>query len=129
MGNIAIHHNVIVRAPGLLHMKYTMAELAEELRMPYSTLKDWCLKFDVPQARDLQNHVWIIGTEFAKWVVTMKKVKRQKVLLVNQAYCMRCNVIVEMQQIESLHIKGKLIHFKGFCPNCGCKINRAGRDE
>ena len=38
---ICLPHSVIVRAPILLPMLYTIPELAQELRTPERTLRDW----------------------------------------------------------------------------------------
>jgi len=41
MKNIRLPHKAIVKAPGLLPMLYKPSELAAELDVPVSTLKDW----------------------------------------------------------------------------------------
>jgi hypothetical protein len=39
--HVSLPHTVIVRAPGLLPMLYRPAELADDLEIPESTLRDW----------------------------------------------------------------------------------------
>jgi hypothetical protein len=121
-----IPHRVIARAPSLLPMLYTMREITEELGIPQSTLRGW-LAHGAPCRREGKNRVWIHGQEFAAWIHRQRKPKRQERLSDDQAYCLRCNQVVQLSAIEKRPIKGKLVHFKGRCPNCGAVINRGGR--
>jgi hypothetical protein len=120
-------HAVIVKAPGLLPMLYTALELAEELGISARTLRDW-LDAGAPHQRDSRNHIWINGVTFSQWVQDQRKSKRSVKLLDNQAYCLRCKAAVELVSPERRVIKGKLIHIKGVCPQCGCVINRGARN-
>ena len=124
-----IPHLVIVKAPGLLPMHYTPREIAEELGIPESTLRDWILR-GAPHFRDDHNHLWINGQKFAAWVEDLRNAKNHRArrrLKEDEGYCMRCNQIVKMVDPVVRHIKGQLYHLKGQCPNCGCAINRGGR--
>ena len=123
---IQLTHSVIVRAPGLLPMLYKVSELAIELHMPERTLRDW-LDDGAPHQRDQRGQIWVYGPEFSSWVKDKRKPKKENKLADHQAYCFRCKQSVEMQNARTRHIKGKLIMTKGICPQCGCKINRAGR--
>ena len=123
---IRLPHAVIVKAPGLLPMLYKVSELAVELHLPERTLRDW-LEKGAPHKRDQHGQIWVYGPEFSLWVAGMHKPKREKKLTKNQAYCFRCNQIVDMQNASSRSIKGKLIMTKGVCPQCGCTINRGDR--
>ena len=125
---IKIPHIVIVKAPGLLNMMYKASELAEDLTIPESTLRDW-LEAGAPHHRDSREHIWIRGTEFAGWVESMRKTRAKQPLADDQAYCFRCRKVVNIENVEIRKNIGKLIHFKGICPDCGCKINRGGRSE
>ena len=119
-------HSVIVKAPGLLQMEYKVREIAEELDTPDRTIRDW-LKGGAPHLRDSQGHYWIRGDEFAAWVKAQKKSKSKRKLSDGEAFCFRCNKVVRLVDPEMKKIKGKLVHFKGKCIDCGCKINRGGR--
>jgi len=123
---LKLPHSVIIKSPGLLHMKYKVSELAQELGIPDRTLRDW-LKRGAPHQRDSRNHIWVVGIEFAAWVKAQKKNKKSRKLGADEAYCFRCNKIVSLVDPETIKIVGKLVHFKGRCINCGCKINRGGR--
>lgn len=124
-----IPHMVIVKAPGLLPMQYTAHEIAEELCIPESTLRDWFLR-GAPHFRDEYNHLWVNGQKFSAWIEEKRKAKAHRSsrkLKEGEGYCLRCNQIVEMLDPIVRHIKGKLYHTKGQCPACGCTINRGGR--
>jgi len=126
---VKIPHFVIVRAPGLLPMKYKISELAEELDIPYRTLYDW-LDLGVPHERDVRNHIWINGQEFAKWVSINRKTKASiQKLEDDQAYCFRCNRVVQFVSPTIIHAKGQLIFIRGKCPICQGKIVRGGRQH
>jgi hypothetical protein len=104
-------------------MLYKVSELAGELDVPERTLRDW-LDAGAPSQRDELNHIWINGKVFSQWVEGQRKPKRVIKLLDHQAYCLRCNMAVELQTPQCRAIKGKLVHIKGICPQCGCSINR-----
>jgi hypothetical protein len=123
---IHMPHNVIVRSPGLLPMLYRVYELATELGIPERTLRDWLIA-GAPFTHDKGEPIWINGKDFATWVVTQRKVKRDRKLKDDQAYCLRCNDVIEIVNPEVIHVKGKLINIKGTCPICGTIINRGGR--
>jgi hypothetical protein len=126
MKRIKLPHSVIVKAPGLLPMLYMVRELVDKFAIPERTFRDW-LEMGAPHSRDKQSHIWIEGREFAAWVASQRKPVKAKSLTDNQAYCMRCNEVVEMLMPEIIHIKGKLVNIRGQCPQCGCTINRGGR--
>ena len=123
---IKLPHCVIVKSPGLLPMLYKVSELAADLHVPDRTLRDW-LEMGAPCIKDGSNHIWINGREFADWVTSHRKPKRERRLTDTQAYCLRCNQVVEMVGPEVLPLKGKLVNIRGTCPNCGCVINRGNR--
>ncbi len=123
---IKISHQVIVKAPGLLPMLYNVRELAEELGMPERTLRDWLLR-GAPHNWDARRHLWVNGEEFTGWVKAQHSQRKRTKLADGQAYCLHCNQVVQLSAIEKRPIKGKLVHFKGHCPNCGAVINRGGR--
>ena len=107
-------------------MRYTVRELSEAIGVVERTLRDW-LTAGAPHSRDRKGHTWIDGREFAEWVASMRKPKREWKLQDHEGYCLRCNVVVEMVKPELNHIRGKLFVHRGKCPNCYCTINRGGR--
>lgn len=119
-------HQVIVQAPGLLPMLYTLREISTELGVPDSTLRDW-LDAGAPHHRDDRNHIWINDVRFAAWVKTQQTPRPVRKLGPNEAYCLRCNQVTQLLLTEIRPIKGKLIHIKGKCSQCGNTINRGDR--
>ncbi|HSF83590.1 MAG TPA: MerR family transcriptional regulator [Anaerolineales bacterium] len=118
-----LSHNVIVKAPGLLPMLYTVRELANELGMPERTLRDW-LKRGAPHSLDEQRRTWINGQEFAGWVVAQRRQHRRIPLSDDEGYCLRCNQAVKLRDPVVIPITAKLVHIRGICPICQCVINR-----
>ncbi len=118
-------HKVIVKAPGLLPMLYKVRELAGELGIPESTLRDW-LKRSAPHYRD-KGHLWIYGPEFSDWVKANRKQKREKRLSDTQAYCFICKADIEIVNPKIVPIKGELVSIKGTCPICRGKVSRGAR--
>jgi len=57
----------------------------------------------------------------------MRAPKKPRKLRDDEAFCMRCNRVVQMTEISTKPMQGKLILIRGKCPNCGCTINRGGR--
>ena len=123
---IKISQKVIVKAPGLLPMLYKPSELAKELCIHRRTLYDWLNKNGAPYTRDAHNHIWINGEDFAQWIAKYKKETHRK-LEENEAYCMRCKKIVQLEKPTIIPIKAKLINIRGICPFCQGTIVRGGR--
>lgn len=123
---IHLPHQVIIKAPGLLPMLYTVHELSEYLGMPERTLRDW-LKSGAPHTRDGRQRIWINGQEFAGWVVAQRRQRRRTPLGDDEAYCVRCNQAVKLRDPVTIPIKAKLVRIQGTCPTCLCVINRGGR--
>ena len=123
-----IPHAVIIRAPGLLPMLYTLGELASVLGMPYNTLRGWLLS-GAPHERDDNGRLWINGEIFAAWVRDQKLEKKRQKLAKGEGYCMHCNQarIIDSPQIHS--VKGKVKYIRGNCPVCKSTINRGFRDD
>ena len=57
-------HNVIIKAPGLLPMLYTLREIWEELDIAESTLRDW-LQLDVPHLTQGQVVVFSLQSQIS----------------------------------------------------------------
>jgi hypothetical protein len=129
MTQLKLPRSVILRAPALLPMLYTVSEVSALLEIPDRTLRDWLALYGAPYTRDEKDHIWINGILFASWVDEMRKKKpitRVK-LATNEAYCLRCNQAVKLIKPVMKPIKGKLMLIQGRCPDCGTTINRGGR--
>jgi len=124
-------HSVIVKAPGLLPMLYKVSELAADLSIPDRTLRDW-LEAGAPHLRDHGGRIWVNGRDFSEWVEETRKNKHKSdrpKLNSDQAYCLRCNAIVQLIDPTRVHVKGRLYFIKGTCPHCGCRLNRGDSDD
>lgn len=123
---IRIPHNVIVRAPGLLPMLYTLPELVSELGIPYSTLRNW-LDAGAPYIRDNRGHIYINGQNFAAWIKEKKKQAKPNKLSAEEGYCMHCNQVVPFFHAQVYQVSKKLIHKVSKCPECNGKVIRGDR--
>ncbi len=121
-------HAVIVRAPGLLPMLYTVRELAGELSMPERTLRDW-LHHGAPHTHDRLGHIWVDGKAFMAWVVSQRKKAAHARLQPGEGYCMNCNRIVMMLHPTRRPSSGKLVYIQGVCPHCDGKVTRGARRD
>jgi hypothetical protein len=121
-------HAVIVRAPGLLPMLYTVRELADELSMPERTLRDW-LHHGAPHTRDRLGHIWVDGQAFMAWVASQSKKDNRDKLQPGEGYCMNCNRIVMMIRPTHHPSAGKLVYIQGICPHCQGKVSRGARRD
>jgi len=119
--SIRLSHSAIVKAPGLLPMRYTLRELAEELSIPVKTLNDW-RDLGLPCDRDERGHVWICGTEFAAWIEGIRQQQRRK-LKPHEAYCVACRRVVAAVETRIEHLP-RLSRLKGACPQCGHTVIR-----
>jgi hypothetical protein len=115
-------HRVIVRSPGLLPMLYKTGELAEELAIAPRTIREWVRK-GMPHQRDARGHIWINGTEFARWVEIQRSLKRGPDLEADEAYCLRCRRAVELVNPTRL-VSGKRALLQAICSQCGATVNK-----
>ena len=127
--HIRLPHTAITRAPGLLPMLYRPAELAEELGVPVSQVHRW-VKQGLPSSHDKRGHLWIIGTELASWIETMRQLKHKSEpsLAGDEAYCVRCRKPVKLDT-AAVTIEGRRALLTGICPECGSPIYRAKRHD
>jgi hypothetical protein len=125
---IRLSHAVIVKAPGLLPMLYTVRELADELSMPERTLRDWLLH-GAPYTRDRLGHIWVNGQDFAAWVFGQRRKAPGGKLQPGEGYCMTCNRVVGMLQPTQRTSIGRLAYIKGVCPDCHGKVTRGTRRD
>lgn len=123
---IRLPHSVIVRAPGLLPMLYTLSELEAELGIPARTLHDWLDK-GMPHQRDPRGRIWIDGSQLAVWVQTVRttRSKRSK-LNPDEAYCFHCHKPAKLVA-SVVQPQGKQALLQGTCPECGTTIHRGIR--
>jgi hypothetical protein len=123
---LKLPHSVIVRAPGLLPMLYTLSELEEELGVPARTLHDW-LDRGMPHQRDARFHIWMDGRQLAIWVQTVRAARSKRPRLnPDEAYCFRCHKPAKLV-VSVVQSQGKQALLQGNCPECGTAIHRGIR--
>jgi uncharacterized protein with PIN domain len=117
-----IPHSVIVRAPGLLPMLYTLNELEEELKISWRIIRGWLQK-DLPYQQDGRGHIYINGRDMAAWVCEVCRSRPRRKLDASQAFCVRCHKPVTLADAQSYR-QGTIARYSGVCPECGTVINR-----
>ncbi len=115
-------HLAIIRAPGLLPMWYSPSEIEEELGVDARLVRDW-IKCGLPHERDERGHIWIDGRHLAAWIATMKNTGKRPTAHSGEAYCVRCNQVVEMRKPKTMH-QGRRTYLRGTCPVCATQICR-----
>jgi hypothetical protein len=115
-------HSVIVRAPGLLPMLYTLNELEEELKISSRIIRDWLQK-DLPYRQDGRGHIFVNGQDLAAWVSHVQQSRPRRKLDAGQAFCLRCHKPVTVANVQPYR-QGIVVRYRGTCPECGAAINR-----
>lgn len=113
------------RLSKLLHMEYTLRELATELNCSVDQLKHTC-ELDCPHRVDSRERVWIIGDEFSRWYAT-RKAQRKIKLKPDEAYCLRCRAAVPLHVEQVISGKHGTRREVGTCPICNATVNRIRR--
>lgn len=116
-------HDVIVRAPGLLPMRYKPAELADELRVTAATIRGWVNHYSLPHERGGHDEIWIVGTDCAQWIDAQRKGRRRIRLKLGEAFCFNCDKPVRyMNPTEK--VLGNRVMISAECAICGRTVNR-----
>jgi hypothetical protein len=114
--------SVVIRSTGLLDMLYKPSELSEQLGLPLRTIRTWA-KLGMPHHRDSQNHLWINGTNFARWLQSFRTQRPRVKLAEDEAFCLRCRSRVKLLQ-PVVSYRTRPPRLSGLCPLCGGKVNR-----
>jgi len=108
----------------LLHMEYTVTELAEEIgcarRVIQRAVAEAC-----PHRRE-HNRVYVVGDCFASWYgATCAQDEAVKVALGDdEAYCLRCRAARKMvDEVIEANSPGVVL-VRGRCAVCGARVNR-----
>src|SRR5690242_21886596 len=110
MPRIQLSHSVIVKAPGLLPMLYTVREISKDLDINDRTLRDWIQNYDVPYTHDSRGHIWLNGREFADWVEKNRtaNIAGKTDLEENEFYCVSCRQGVILANFRTVRFRGKV---------------------
>jgi hypothetical protein len=113
----------------LLFMEYRPSELAEELDISTKTIYDSYLPAGLPHRRDSYGNIWIVGTEFSKWAMTVLEKgeryasQRKQPVGDNQAYCLKCDGVKDYAKItRRVTLSKNRIMVYGICSGCGSRM-------
>jgi hypothetical protein len=120
-----LRRDQMARLGRLLEMRYRPSELASEIGCHPDTVYRSFIPSGCPQERDAQGHIWIIGTEFAKWA--REAVSSEHTTLADgEAYCLKCNKPVKMKGKITVKPTNRYLELMtGHCPECNSVVNRA----
>lgn len=129
LANIKVTRGNAMRLKSLLHMEYKPTELAQEIGISTDTLYRSYLPAGAPCKVDTKGNIWIIGDQFAKWVMDYSKVNRRKApkekMEQGEAYCVACRKVVNLLNAKMQKPNARNIAtFTGKCPECGRKVTR-----
>ena len=127
--SIPLSHAIITHAPSLLPMHYRLSDLAEDLHVSTSDVRE-LLRSGAPYERDTRGHIWIPGVEFAAWVAAAKRMneKRKQKLQPDQAYCFGCRKPVKLNDPKITKF-GNSPLLSGICAECGSLVHRGANDD
>ena len=122
-----LQHTHIVKLGRLLNMMYKPNEIAEEIGVNKDTVYRSYLPAGLPHTRDEQGNIWIHGPAFVSWAKeTVAKKKSDRAGLPDgQAWCMKCNRPVLLNNPKTKIINRYLEMQQAPCPYCGKTVNRA----
>ena len=115
----------LIRLGRLLNMMYKPSEIAEEIGVTTETVYRSYLPGGAPFERDKAGNIWLHGTSFAAWVLSVNGKRKLGALEAGQAWCLRCRKAVPLVR-PRMRFEGRYVKiFQGKCETCGAKINRA----
>lgn len=118
----------VIRMSRLLHMKYRPSEIADILGVNVDTVRRSYLDAGCPFERDTNGHYWIVGTAFKTWageIIAERKRKKNKPMLENEVWCLKCNQRVELIKPTIKKVNHHLELLQSKCPVCDTRVNRA----
>lgn len=120
---------IVVKMGKLIHMRYKPAEIAGIIGVSVDSIYRRYLPAGAPCEKDTQGNIWIIGDVFAGWarscVRTTAGGPAKTPMQAGQAYCTRCNQVIDLQAIKRSRPNARgVISISGRCPLCKGKANR-----
>jgi len=112
----------------LLHMKYTPAELAQEIDCATKTVYRRYIPEGCPCERDASGRLWIVGDKFRDWALAVQHeaiVEGRARLAPDEAYCLSCKRATKVHEPIEIKPVGRHIELMiGRCANCGAVVSR-----
>jgi hypothetical protein len=123
MANKILSRDARTRAPWLLDMLYTPAELARELGISRRSIHDTLIPHGLPCQKDDKGRVWLHGPAVAAWVKELQAKERRPKMAPDEGYCFHCRRPVKMIRPKTL-TRGRIDVLQATCPECGHTVNR-----
>lgn len=111
------------RLSRLLHMEYTLRELADELATSKRQIRT-ALEAGCPHRRTESGHIWIVGDEFRDWYHEICR-RRKRPLRYDEVYCLKCRRAVLLPDDPEVHVlRTGVERVTAACPHCATTVNR-----
>jgi hypothetical protein len=121
MSQIKLTQPQVLRLARLLHMEYTLGELAAEIECSVAQLRR-AIEAGCPH-RVTDRRTWITGDEFAVWYTTLAQA-RKRPLRRDEAFCLSCRAAVPLDETTVAPVRPGVERLIGICPRCGNSIHR-----
>lgn len=124
-----IKQNIYRKRNWLLDMKYTISEIADELKTDKDYIRYKMIQRQgAPTHTDEGNHIWVYGLELKTWIennYSPEKLnpKKDKSMEENEFYCLKCNCRI-VPESYTIIVGIKASYKQAICPVCGTKVNR-----
>lgn len=125
MSTIKLTQPQTERLRRLLHMEYTLTELAAELDCPRRILEN-AVKAGCPQRRE-GTRLYLVGDHFAAWYHAQPAAARLP-LPDDCAYCLRCRAARQIVAPTRSPNSPGVVLLQGTCAVCGARVNRLCRE-
>lgn len=107
----------------LLHMEYTVTELAEEIGCSRRII-DRAIAEGCPHHKNT-NRLYVVGDTFAGWYRTQAQREQTKITLApNEGYCLHCRKATPLIEEHSEPNSKGVVLVRGRCGICGKKVSR-----
>jgi predicted RNA-binding Zn-ribbon protein involved in translation (DUF1610 family) len=107
----------------LLHMEYTLRELADELDTSKRQIRT-AIEAGCPHRRTGAGHICIVGDEFRDWYHEICR-RRKRPLRSDEAFCLSCRRAVPLSDDAEVYPAPHGVErVTAACPLCGNTINR-----
>lgn len=105
----------------LLHMEYTVTELAQELECKRRVIER-AIEAGAPQRRE-HNRIFVVGDEFAVWYAALQPAEKTP-LAADEAYCLHCRSPRKFTVEDVFPNSRGVERVAGRCLICGRRVNR-----
>jgi ribosomal protein L32 len=111
------------RLKRLLHMEYTISELANELDCGRRKIRT-AIESGCPHRRTETGRPRIVGDEFNDWYQEILR-RRKRPLGHNEVFCLGCKQAVTLPAEAEVHPQSNGVErLTASCPHCGSTVNR-----